>query len=85
MKDLDKITKLQIAEAIENIKACKDLEISLRKNDNQLEREISMNQAGAMEWKELMENLSLYDPEYDRLLRNKTCGHRNFSVFHGCG
>lgn len=85
MKDLDKITKLQISEAIENIKICDNLEQGLIRDENNLEKAIRNQQAGTVEWKEMIESISLYSPDYERLLKNKTSGHRSFSILHGCG
>jgi len=86
MVKLDEITKLQIAEAIENVKTCKPLEKKLSEGESHLEENMrELVFSGAIEWREFVENLSLYDPDYDRILHNKTSGHRNFSVLHGCG
>ncbi len=87
MKDLDKLTKIQIAEAIANIKTAKNLDKVLTKDENELEKFIrALNPAGTnMEWKDFVESLDIYDPEYDRIMRNKTNGHRGFSSLHGCG
>jgi len=86
MEKLDEITRLQIKEAIENIKTTKKLEKCLSEGESKLEtnmRELVFN--GAIEWREFVENLSIYDPDYDRILHNKTSGHKNFSMLHGCG
>ena len=83
MKDLDKLVRLQITEAIENVKSVNNLDALNDKN----ELESSLCPAGAMgvEWVDFVESLSLYDTDYERIMNNKTSGHRGFSTLHGCG
>ena len=84
MNELDKIVRLQITEAIENIK-CMD---SLESLEDRNELEVTAACAGSFQpdnWKNFIESLNPYDPNYDRLMNNKCNGHRNFSTLHGSG